>query len=67
MTTESPIVGIIVVTHRLPRGVIAQVDDQTRWFRSLDAVFRAALALLDVTVKTAVAQGTNVIQERKGP
>jgi hypothetical protein len=61
MNTENPIVGIIVVTHRMPRGVIAQVDGQTRWFRSLDAVFRAALALLDAAVETTVPQ------ERKGP
>jgi hypothetical protein len=61
MTTESPIVGTIVVAHRLPRGVIARVDGQTRWFRSLDAVFRAALALLDVAVETTG------LQERKGP
>jgi hypothetical protein len=61
MNTESPIVGTIVVTHRLPRGVIAQIDGQTRWFRSLDAVFRAALAQLDAAVETTVPQ------ERKGP
>jgi hypothetical protein len=61
MNNESPIVGTIVVTHRLPRGVIARVDGQTRWFRSLDAVFRAALALLDA------AQAVTVPQERKGP
>jgi hypothetical protein len=61
MNTENPIVGTIVVTHRLPRGVIARVDGQTRWFRSLDAVFRAALALLDAAVETTVPQ------ERKGP
>ena len=61
MNNQSPIVGTIVVTHRLPRGVIARVDGQTRWFRGLDAVFRAALALLDAAVETTVPQ------ERKGP
>jgi len=61
MNNESPIVGTIVVTHRLPRGVIAQVDGQPRWFRSLDAVFRAALALLDAAVETTTPQ------ERTGP
>jgi hypothetical protein len=61
MNNESPIVGTIVVTHQLPRGIIAQVDGQTRWFRSLDAVFRAALALLDAAVETSAPQ------ERKGP
>jgi len=61
MNNQSPIVGTIVVTHRLPRGVIVQVDGQTRWFRSLDAVFRAALALLDAAVEATVPQ------ERKGP
>ena len=61
MNNQSPIVSAIVVTHRLPRGVIARVDGQTRWFRSLDAVFRAALALLDTAVEATVPQ------ERKGP
>jgi len=61
MNNQSPIVGTIVVTHRLPRGIIAQVDGQTRWFRSLEAVFRAALALLDAAVETTVPR------ERKGP
>ena len=61
MNNQSPIVGTIVVTHRLPRGIIARVDGQTRWFRSLDAVFRAALALLDA------AADTTVPQERNGP
>ncbi len=72
MTTKNPIpsarpeVGTIVVTHRLPTGVIARIDGQTRRFRSLDAVFCAALALLDEAVETAVAQGTTTLQERKG-
>ena len=61
MTNRSPIVGTIVVTHRLPRGVIARVDGQARWFRNLEAVFRAALALLGAAVETTVPQ------ERKGP
>jgi len=61
MNNESNIVGTIVVTHRLPRGIIAQVDGQTRWFRSLEAVFRAALALLDAAVETTMSQ------ERKEP
>lgn len=61
MNNQSPIVGTIVVTHRLPRGVIARIDGQTRWFRSLDAVFRAALALLDAAVETPMTQ------ERKRP
>jgi hypothetical protein len=61
MNNQSPIVSAIVVTHRLPRGVIARVDGQTRWFRSLDAVFRTALALLDEAVETTVPR------ERKGP
>ena len=61
MNNQSPIVGTIVVTHRLPRGVIARVDGQTRWFPSLDAVFRTALALLDAEVEATVPQ------ERKRP
>ena len=61
MTTDTPIVGTVVVTRQLARGIIAQVDGQTRWFRSLDAVFRAALALLDAAVETSAPQ------ERKGP
>ncbi len=61
MNNESPIVGTIVVTHRLPRGVIARVNGQQHTFGSLEAVFRAALALLDAAVETTVPQ------ERKGP
>ena len=49
MDSEHQIIGIIVVTHRLARGIIAKVDGQARWFPNLAAVFRAALALQDAS------------------
>ena len=47
MEDNRPITGSIVVMHNLPRGILARVNGQVRWFPDLAAVFRAALTLLD--------------------
>ena len=47
MEQDRQIVATIVVTHQLPRCVIAKVNGQARWFPDLSAVFRHALALQD--------------------
>ena len=47
MEDNRPITGTIVVMHKLPRGILAQVNGQMQWFPDLAAVFRAALTLLD--------------------
>ena len=47
MEDNRPITGTIVVMHKLPRGILARVNGQVRWFPDLAAVFRAALTLLD--------------------
>ena len=47
MEQDRPIIATIVVTHQLPRCVIAKVNGQAHWFPDLAAVFRAALALQD--------------------
>lgn len=67
MTTDTHIVGTVVVTHQLARGVIARVDGQTRWFPSLPAVFRAAVALLDAAGEVTAAGETSLNEERKRP
>jgi hypothetical protein len=67
MNTDTPIVGTVVVTRQLARGVIARVDGRVRWFPSLPAVFRAAVALLDAAGGTTAAGETNPNEERKRP
>jgi len=67
MTTDTPIVGTVVVTHQLARGVIARVDGQARWFPSLPAVFHAAVALLDAAGEVTAAGETSLNEERKRP
>lgn len=47
MENERRIMATIVVTHQLPRCVIAKVNGQARWFPDLSAVFRQALVLQD--------------------
>ncbi|MBN1658005.1 MAG: hypothetical protein JXA93_06360 [Anaerolineae bacterium] len=47
MEQERQIVATIIVTHYLPRCVIAKVNGQAHQFPDLSAVFRQALALQD--------------------
>ena len=67
MTTDTPIVGTGVVTRQLARGIIARVDGRVRWFPSLPAVFRAAVAMLDAAGGAAAAGETSLNEERKRP
>jgi hypothetical protein len=51
MEKNRPIVATIVVTHQLPRGIIAKVNGQAQWFPNLAALFRTALTIQDGGVK----------------
>ena len=57
MEEERPIIATVVVTHRLPKCVIAKINGQAHQFPDLNAVFRQALALQD-------GNGQSVDEER---
>ena len=47
MNDPMPIVGVVMVLHQGPSCVTALLDGERRLFPSLEAVFRAAVHLLD--------------------
>jgi hypothetical protein len=54
---QSPIVGTIIVTHKTPHGVLAKVDGQAPVFPNRNAVFRAAVELLDARAQDKRKKG----------
>ncbi len=47
----SPIVATVTVTHETPHGILAKVDSQTRLYPNRQALFRAAVELLDARLR----------------
>jgi hypothetical protein len=47
MDDPTPIVGTVTVLHQGPFGVTALLNDEHRIFPTLEAVFRAAIYLLE--------------------
>ncbi len=46
-----PIIGMIVVTHQGPSGIVAKVNGKTTLFQGREDLFRAAVLLAERSVK----------------
>jgi hypothetical protein len=53
----NPIVGTVTVTHETPHGILAKVDGRTRLFPNRQALFRAAVELLDARLRDNRKEG----------